>query len=54
MQKPFKHTELSDVVCYKPRCNTRIKANVVARKQEGTKLSCYYHFQQDRKKHGKS
>ena len=53
MQKPYKHTELSSTVCYKPQCNTRIKANVVARKPEGARILCYPHFQQERKKHGR-
>lgn len=41
MKKPYKHTELSDVLCSVPGCRNRIKKNVVARSPEGKPLICH-------------
>ena len=47
MKKPYKHDELSDIVCEEPGCRARIKKNVVVRKKQSGKTNrflCYEHF----------
>ncbi len=43
-QKKHKHTLMSDQKCHVDGCRTRIKQNVIDRKNNDAPLVCYAHF----------